>query len=98
MTRDQVISRLKLHEAEMRAAGVDALYLFGSVARGEAGPQSDVDLAFDLDANRKIGLLEIIEMQIRLEEFVGRQVDLVERSAMRPRVAKSANQHAVRVF
>lgn len=46
---DDVIATLRAHEAELRAAGVKRLSLFGSVARGDAGPDSDVDLVAELD-------------------------------------------------
>ena len=44
MRRDEVLSRLKAAKPEIRAFGVETLYLFGSVARDEAGETSDVDL------------------------------------------------------
>jgi uncharacterized protein len=47
MQREDVIARLKGHEAELRRLGVEHLYLFGSTARDEAGDDSDVDLFFD---------------------------------------------------
>ena len=47
MRKAEVISKLKAHEVELRAKGIESLYLFGSVARDEAGPDSDVDLFFD---------------------------------------------------
>jgi nucleotidyltransferase-like protein len=43
MNRAEVINQLKSLEPELRAHGVAALYLFGSYARGDAGPDSDVD-------------------------------------------------------
>jgi predicted nucleotidyltransferase len=42
--RDDAISRLRAHEAELERLGVERLYLFGSTARGEATDESDVDL------------------------------------------------------
>ncbi|HET6233882.1 MAG TPA: nucleotidyltransferase domain-containing protein [Acetobacteraceae bacterium] len=44
MNRDHVIETLRAHEADLHRAGVARLYLFGSVSRGEAGPDSNVDL------------------------------------------------------
>ncbi len=44
MDRDTVIARLRAHEQELKSAGVLSLRLFGSVARDEVGPDSDVDL------------------------------------------------------
>jgi uncharacterized protein len=47
MDRTEAIARLREHEAELKALGVQRLYLFGSTASGEAGTESDVDLFFD---------------------------------------------------
>jgi predicted nucleotidyltransferase len=47
MDKGSVIETLRLHEPELRAAGIVHLRLFGSVARGEASPESDVDLMAD---------------------------------------------------
>ncbi len=44
MTREQVLSRLREHEAELKAAGVVRLSLFGSTARDDRRPDSDIDL------------------------------------------------------
>jgi hypothetical protein len=44
MKRDEAISRLQQHEADLKRSGVEHLYMFGSTARGEAGDDSDVDL------------------------------------------------------
>jgi predicted nucleotidyltransferase len=43
MNRDEAISRLQQHEADLKRLGVEHLYMFGSTARGEAGDDSDVD-------------------------------------------------------
>ena len=48
-SRDEVLSVLKAHEAELRARGVARVALFGSLARGEARPDSDVDLMVEID-------------------------------------------------
>jgi predicted nucleotidyltransferase len=48
MDRNQVIAGLRAHEAELRAAGIDSLAVFGSVARGEATGASDVDVVVRL--------------------------------------------------
>ena len=57
MERDQAIARLREHEAELKKLGVESLYLFGSTARDEAGPDSDIDLFFDYQEG-KFGLFD----------------------------------------
>jgi uncharacterized protein len=52
MRREEVITRLKAHEAELRNLGVRHLYIFGSTARGTARDNSDVDLFFDYEKGR----------------------------------------------
>jgi len=63
--------------------GVTELAVFGSVARGEAGIESDVDILFDYD--RPLGL-EFIALADFLEEKLGFDVDLLSKKAIRPRI------------
>jgi predicted nucleotidyltransferase len=98
MDREQVIARLKAHERELRAAGVIQLSLFGSVARGEAGPESDVDVAVKLDRKRGIDLFELGGLNIRLQELLGASVDLITEPTRRPRFQERIDQDRVLVF
>ena len=98
MTRDEAIARIKPHEAELRAAGIISLALFGSVARGEAQANSDIDLMCEIDGNSRMGLIEFAGVQLRLTDFMQRPVDLVERAAMRPRIRASAETDMVAIF
>ena len=63
MRRDEVIEQLKQHEEAIRALGAASLYLYGSHARDEAREDSDVDLFFDRDPNKRISLMELIELK-----------------------------------
>lgn len=98
MTRDEVLARLRPHEAELREAGITALYLFGSVARGDARADSDVDLMCDLDSAKPIGLFAFSGMQLRLQEVLDTKVDLVESAYIRPSIAARVRQDQVRIF
>jgi uncharacterized protein len=64
MKRDEAISRLQQHEAELKRLGVEHLYMFGSTARGEAKDDSDVDLFFDYEKG-KLGLFEDGRQSVR---------------------------------
>jgi uncharacterized protein len=75
-TAEAVISTLQTHATELRTAGIRRLSLFGSVARGEATPDSDIDLLAELDPDAHIGLFRLAGIELRLGEILGRKVDL----------------------
>ena len=66
-------------------------WLFGSYARGEEKPWSDMDILVQYDRNQPIGLLKIASMQVDLEDLLGREVDLVEDGTLRPWAVESVN-------
>lgn len=74
--------------------GVRSLDLFGSVARGESGPDSDVDLLVDFDS--PIGLFHFFRVQRRIEEILGAKVDLVMRDAVKRQLRDRIFAEAVR--
>jgi predicted nucleotidyltransferase len=98
MTREETIARIRLHEIELRRAGISSLSLFGSVARGEDGPESDVDLMCELAPDSAMTLIEFANVERRLERFADRPIDLVVRRAMRPRIRQRAEADMVTIF
>jgi predicted nucleotidyltransferase len=94
MTRGEAIQRLAAARPELATLGVRSLDLFGSVARGEAGPASDVDLLVDFD--KPIGLFHFFRVQRRLEEILGCRVDLVMRDAVKRQLRDRIFAEAVR--
>ncbi len=97
-TLSTVLGRLRAREAELRARGVSDLWVFGSVARGDAKWGSDVDLACEFDAPEKVSLFDIIHLKDTIEDALEASVDIGERSAMRSQVARSAERDMVRIF
>ncbi len=63
--------------------GINEFALFGSVLRADFRPDSDVDVLVSIDPKAKIGLFEIAEMGIELEDMFKRPVDLVEKEGLR---------------
>ena len=76
MNREEVIDRLRAHEAELRAAGIVRLAVFGSVARGNNTPDSDIDLLADFDKTKRYTLLTMGRLESRLADMLGAKVDL----------------------
>ena len=66
-------------------------WLFGSFARGEETPLSDVDLLVQYDDKARISLLKHCAIMNDLEELLDRKVDLVEDGELLPFAARSAN-------
>lgn len=98
MDRETVIAKLRDHEAELKSVGVLHLSLFGSVARGEAGPDSDVDLIAEFDKNRRLTLIGAIGIENRIADLLGVSVDLTQQGKLKPRVRERAEREAVLVF
>lgn len=97
MTRPQTIDFLRQHAAEIRAHGVTALYLFGSAARGEQGPNSDVDLFVDYHPEA-FDFVHLIQLRTRLSTLLGCPADLTTRDGLHPVLRDQIEAEAIRVF
>lgn len=73
-------------------------WLFGSFARGEETPMSDVDLLVVYDDNARVSLLKHAAMICELEKILDRPVDIVEDGTLRPRVRDSVNQDRMLIY
>jgi predicted nucleotidyltransferase len=98
MDRTTALARLRARESELRAMGVESLSLFGSVARGEAGPDSDIDLAARFDPAKRITLFGYAGITERIREMIGAPVDLVSEPARKARLQALIDRDRVHVF
>jgi predicted nucleotidyltransferase len=96
--RDQVIRTIRDHEAELRALGVEKLWLFGSLARGDGGRRSDVDVLISVPPTRKFSLLDLAGVRVELCEVLGRDTDVVIREDALPRFWQTIEGDLVEVF
>ena len=93
----EAIARLKQHEAEFKQLGVEHLYLFGSTARGEARPGSDVDLFFD-HPEGSIGLYELMDVKEAAARILGCPADVMTRRSLHRVLRKGIEASALQVF
>ena len=98
MDRDRVIAKLRVHELELKAAGIVHLRLHGSVARGEASETSDVDLIAEFELGRRLTLLDMVGLENRLAELLGVHVDLSPAKNLREPVRTKADREEVLAF
>jgi hypothetical protein len=93
-----VLEALKAHEAELRRLGVCHAAVFGSVARGEARPASDVDILVDLDPDRPIGVFEYARLKLYIGELLGGGGDVVNRKSLKPLLRASVLRDSANAF
>ncbi|MFM7469324.1 MAG: nucleotidyltransferase family protein [Vampirovibrionales bacterium] len=94
-TTEEVIAILRREKESLQARWpIDNLALFGSVARGEHTPQSDVDVLLDMTA--PMGF-EFFDMVADFEQRLGFRVDLVERSQIKPKAWKYISKEVIHV-
>ncbi len=94
----EVIGRLRQHEAALRTRGIATLSVFGSVARGNAKPDSDVDIAVTFEPEAQISLTGFAALRPELAERLAAPVDLVEWDKLPFQIRTAAEREAVRVF
>ncbi|MGG6266582.1 nucleotidyltransferase family protein [Leptolyngbya sp. AN03gr2] len=96
MERDDVLERLRADRLSLQAFKVQSLILFGSVARNQATPESDVDLLVEFA--QPIGLLTFVRLKRHLETILGCSVDLGTPNSLKPDLKEPVLQESIRVF
>lgn len=94
--REELLRKKGMIAALARAHGVRSVRLFGSVARGEDGPESDVDLLVEFEPGRN--LLDLIGLENDLADALGRKVDVITAGGARPGPLQRALRGAIRIM
>jgi uncharacterized protein len=94
ITADQVIAVLRVREPELRAAGIRR----GSVAYGEARPDSDIDLVPEQDPAATVDLIDLVELAQALGDLFGREVPILIEPIRRPRLRAEVERDSVHAF
>jgi predicted nucleotidyltransferase len=96
MNLEAISVRLREHRTDLERLGVKSLALFGSTARGDARPGSDVDLLVEF--SRPVGLFEFVRLQRALEQILNCGVDLATPDALRESMKDDILKEAVDVI
>ncbi|MBA2353283.1 MAG: nucleotidyltransferase family protein [Acidobacteria bacterium] len=89
-----VLTLIAEHWTELQGHAVSGVWVFGSAARGELRPDSDIDLLVEFD--RPVSLFEFARLRGHLQDLLGRPVDLVTREALKPQLRARILREAVR--
>ncbi len=98
MTVEQALAELRRHRRRLSELGVRHVAVFGSFARGEAGPGSDLDILISLDPERRIDLFAYAGIALAIEEILGRRIDMANHARLRPHVRPSVERDAIHAF
>ena len=98
MTRIEAVGKLRSHADALRGLGATSLYLFGSAARDEARPGSDLDVFIDYDPGSRFSLIDLVGIKQYLEEALAVEVDVTTRDSLHPMLKADIERSAVRVF
>ena len=98
MTRDEALGILKRHEGELRQRGVARAALFGSVARGEARPGSDIDVMVEFSPDAAISVWAYVGLKDLIQGFFGERVDVVSRNGLNRHIRPTIEREALYAF
>jgi predicted nucleotidyltransferase len=98
MTRDEALRILKSHEGELRRRGVARVALFGSVARNEAQPDSDVDVMVEFAPDAAISVWAYASLKDLIQDFFGGRVDVVSRNGLNRHIRPTVEREALYAF
>jgi predicted nucleotidyltransferase len=96
--RERVLTVLRQQAPKLRGLGIARLSLFGSMARGDTDPDSDIDLLVELDPPSHFSLFELVDLQEDLQSILGRRAHIAFASKLRPWLRDEVLQEAIPIY
>ena len=98
MNGQEILAKLRENKSSLRARGVRHAALFGSCARGDNRPDSDIDIMIEVDPAARIGVYEYVALKEYIAELFDGPVDVVSREGLKPYVRPAATTDAIYAF
>lgn len=98
ISKDEIISGLLSLEPELRKCGVSRLAIFGSRARGDHSPESDLDVLIDVVPGRKFSLLDLVGVAHVIEDAMHVNANIFMRRSLEPRMRETIGPDVIEVF
>lgn len=98
MDSSTIIATLRRHEAELHRQGVAHAALFGSVARGDAGPDSDIDILIDLDPEAALSVFDYVGLKDYVASLFEGPVDVVNAEGLKPYLKQAVQAETIYAF
>ncbi len=98
MDKQAILDRLRQNESALRERRVIHAALFGSIARGEQNAESDIDILVDLDPAMVVSIFDYAGVKRYVSSLFPGSVDVLDREALKPRIAPTATADAIDAF
>jgi predicted nucleotidyltransferase len=98
MNSEDVIAILRRHESALRARGIRHAAVFGSIARGDNRPDSDVDILAEFEPGAEGSIYDYMRLKDYIAGLFERPVDVIDRDALKPHLRVPSARDAVYAF
>ena len=97
-TADDIIATLRANEQALREQGIMRAALFGSRARGDNRPDSDIDIMIEIDPALHMDVYEYAGIKLAVEDLFPVQADVINRAFLKPSIRPVAERHLIYAF
>ncbi|CAN5415961.1 nucleotidyltransferase [soil metagenome] len=98
MNRAELVTKIKTQEQAIEAEGATALYVYGSRARDDQRPDSDLDVYVEYTPQSRFSLMSLAGIQVILTDTTGLQVSITTRDSLHPDIREAIESEAVKIF
>jgi predicted nucleotidyltransferase len=98
MNTQDALATLRRHESDLRARGIRHAAVFGSVARGDNRPDSDLDIMIDIEPEAHVTVFDYVGLKEYVAGLFDGSVDVVSRDGLKPHVRPAATANAIYAF